>query len=32
MDEWTGVPDPAELAAMRGFIDATARAAAEALA
>lgn len=32
MDEWTGVPDPAELAAMRGFIEATARAAAEALA
>jgi hypothetical protein len=31
MDEWTGVPDPAELAAMRGLIDATARAAAEAL-
>jgi len=29
MDEWTGEPDPAELAAMRGFIDhvaATARA------
>ena len=25
MDEWTGVPDPAELAAMRGFIDAVAR-------
>jgi hypothetical protein len=32
MDEWTGLPDPAELAAMRGFIDATARAAAAALA
>lgn len=32
MDEWTGEPDPAELEAMRGFIDATARAAAEALA
>jgi hypothetical protein len=32
MDEWTGVPDPAELAAMRGLIDATARAAAAALA
>jgi hypothetical protein len=32
MDEWTGVADPAELAAMRGFIDATARAAAGALA
>ena len=32
MDEWTGVPDPAELAAMRGFIAETARAAAEALA
>ena len=31
MDEWTGVPDPAELAAMRGLIDATARAAADAL-
>ena len=31
MDEWTGIPDPAELAAMRGFIDATAAAAAEAL-
>jgi hypothetical protein len=31
MDEWTGVPDPAELAAMRGLIDATARVAAEAL-
>jgi hypothetical protein len=32
MDEWTGVPDPAELAAMRGFITEAARAAAEALA
>ena len=32
MDEWTGVPDPAELAAMRGFIDTAARAAADALA
>ena len=32
MDEWTGVPDPAALEAMRGFIDATARAAADALA
>jgi hypothetical protein len=32
MDEWTGVPDPAELRAMRGFIDATARAAAAAMA
>jgi N-formylglutamate amidohydrolase len=31
MDEWTGRPDPAELAAMRGFITATAAAAAEAL-
>ena len=31
MAEWTGVPDPAELAAMRGFILATARAAAELL-
>lgn len=31
MDEWTGVPDPAELAAMRAFIDATARAAKAAL-
>ena len=30
MDEWTGAPDPAELEAMRGFIDATAEAAAEA--
>jgi len=32
MDEWTGVPDPAELAAMRGFIDRAARAAADSLA
>jgi hypothetical protein len=32
MDEWTGVPDPAELGAMRGLIEATARAAADALA
>jgi hypothetical protein len=24
MDEWTGAPDPAELAAMRGFIRAVA--------
>ncbi len=32
MDEWTGVPEPAELQAMRGFIAATAGAAAEALA
>ncbi len=32
MDEWTGLPDLAELAAMRAFIDATARTAAEALA
>lgn len=32
MDEWTGVADPAELAAMRAFIDETARAAAGALA
>lgn len=32
MDEWTGIPDPAELRAMRGFITATAAAAAEALA
>jgi len=32
MDEWTGVPDPAELRAMRGFIAATATAAAKALA
>jgi hypothetical protein len=32
MDEWTGEPDPAELAAMRGLIDETARAAAAALA
>ncbi len=32
MDEWTGEPDPAELAAMRRFIASTARAAAEALA
>lgn len=32
MDEWTGVPDPAELDAMRAFIDAAARAATEALA
>ena len=31
MDEWTGEPDPAELEAMRTFIDATAEAAAEAL-
>ncbi len=31
MDEWTGVPDLPELAAMRGFISETARAAAEAL-
>jgi len=31
MDEWTGVPDPAELVAMRAFIDATACAAAQAL-
>ena len=31
MDEWTGVPDPAELEAMRGFIDTVARAAAAAL-
>jgi hypothetical protein len=31
MDEWTGRPDPGELRAMRGFIEATARAAAEAL-
>lgn len=28
MDEWTGVPDPAELAAMRSFVDATAQVAA----
>jgi len=28
MDEWTGEPDPAELEAMRGFISATAEAAA----
>jgi hypothetical protein len=27
MDEWSGEPDPAELAAMRGFIDHTAAAA-----
>ena len=32
MDEWTGVPDPVELQAIRAFIDATARAAARALA
>ena len=31
MDEWTGEPDPAELAAMRAFIAASAQAAAEAL-
>lgn len=32
MDEWTGAADPAELAAMRAFIAATAYAAVEALA
>lgn len=32
MDEWTGVPEPAELRAMRGLVMATAAAAAEALA
>ncbi len=32
MDEWTGEPDPDELAAMRGFIGATAKAALDALA
>ena len=32
MDEWTGEPDPAELAAMRAFIGMTARAARDALA
>ena len=32
MDEWTGEPDPAELKAMRGFIDAVAAAAEEMLA
>ena len=32
MDEWTGAPHPAELPAMRGFIDAAARTAAGALA
>ena len=32
MDEWTGAADPVELEAMRSFIDATARAAADALA
>lgn len=32
MDEWTGAADPAELAAMRGLIEETARAAAAALA
>lgn len=31
MDEWTGRPDSAEIAAMRAFIDAAARAAADAL-
>jgi N-formylglutamate amidohydrolase len=31
MDEWTGEPDPAELRAMRDFIDAVAAAAEEAL-
>ena len=31
MDEWSGVPDPAELRAMRAFIDRTAATAAEAL-
>ena len=31
MDEWTGAPDPAELTAMRGFIDHTAAAAEELL-
>jgi hypothetical protein len=31
MDEWTGVPDPAEIEAMRAFIDTVAGAAAEAL-
>ena len=31
MDEWTGEPDPAELEAMRRFIDAVAAAAEEAL-
>ena len=32
MDEWTGEPDPAELAAMRRFVEAVAAAAEEALA
>ena len=32
MDEWTGEPDPAELAAMRAFIDFSARTAADLLA
>jgi hypothetical protein len=32
MDEWTGKPDPAELAAMRAFIDFSARTAADLLA
>ena len=31
MDEWTGAPDPAELASMRGFIAHVARAANELL-
>ena len=31
MDEWTGAPDPAALAAMRGLVDTVARAAAELL-